>query len=181
MEPCSVRDAIGNPVGETIEAGKGVTSKLNKGGQQLATASTNGIIGLWDRSGRPVHAPIETGEEWSEIAFSADGSCSLTKGVIEEGMKETTLSLWNSAGERLAGPIKVQSELTPRFSEDGQRVITRWLWQFDVQMFDLKLQPLGKPLTGIFAAERERRATLQFSPDGTRARSLSECHGDTNR
>ncbi len=166
------RDAVGNPIGEALEAGTDVYAKLITDGQQLATASTDGIIGLWDRSGRAVHPPIDTGERWKDITFSPDGTLISTIASADKGVKESTLSLWNLKGQRVAGPTKIHSELKARFSKDGKRLITVWLQRLDVQIFDLDLRPISKQIARVFDAEKQASATTSFGPDNARLLSL---------
>src|SRR5262249_848227 len=111
-------DFSGHPQGPVISTGSaGFWGKFDSDGARLLTASAEGVIGLWDRSGAPIHAPVPTNEKWAVVKFSEDGS------KLVAQLTDGQFSTWDATGQRLGGPSKVEDGTLRLafYSDDGGR------------------------------------------------------------
>ncbi|MCA1995238.1 MAG: AAA-like domain-containing protein, partial [Coleofasciculus sp. S288] len=87
--------------------------------QRLATAGEDGIVRLWNSSGKPLAEFNGHQGQVTGVSFSPDGQRLATTG------EDSTARLWSLAGTELAQFKGHQDKLTGvSFSPDGQRLVT---------------------------------------------------------
>ncbi len=156
MDSNFLQVTLRGPAGQSVNA-----AAFSPDGQSIVTASDDGVVRIWDASGRMEPralkghtAPITTAE------FSRDGQ------FIVTASRDGTARVWPTQGHaarhvfKHAGPVR-----SATFSPDSQRIVTvsgsgvARLWRVDLP--DRPLAVLNDPADG-------RLNFAAFSPDGQR-------------
>ena len=134
----------------------------------MATANTNGTVGLWNpANGQPVGAPLRVaphGGTPNEVAFSPDGRLLATSDT------NGTVRVWDVATGRPAGvPMSEDTGSMGglAFSPDNKLLATGDSSDGTVQLWNpVTGQPVGSPLAVAPTTGNNSVGELAFTPDG---------------
>lgn len=154
------------PISRSVARGKQLLLKdrefwrvsLSPNSQYIATANSNGMVRIWDESGKTLISEFRAHQSWVlSLTFSRDGRLIATSG------NDGIVRIWNCpSGEKIAefksdrGQVRSMS-----FSPDSKQIATAGD-DGKVQLWNL----FGKPLSLNFQAYESRVWSLSFSPDG---------------
>jgi WD40 repeat protein len=124
---------------------------ISPDGKQVAVASTNWLVHIWDAAtANPIGTPLLHEARIRAIAFSPDGK------LLASGSNDRTVRLWDTAtGRQIGRPMQHQAAVeSVAFSPDGKRLLgtandTR-IWQIDYDTYP-SLEPQHGSVVGVSA------------------------------